>query len=463
MTELRIEKTAIEGLLVVRTPINVDNRGWFKENWQREKMVALGLPDFRPVQQNISYNQRRGAIRGIHAEPWDKFVSLASGSVFGAWVDLRPGPGFGTVVTLEMGVDVAVFVPYSVANSYQALEDVTTYSYLVDAHWSPEARSRYTYVNLFDPALGIAWPIGREESLVSDADLSHPLLADVTPMARPERGVVILGANGQLGSALRALLPGALALGRAELDVTDPAAVARFDFSQADTVINATGFTAVDDAETDGGRRRAWAVNATAVAHLAAAARQHDFTLVHVSSDYVFDGSRLEHDEDEPLSPLGVYGQSKAAGELAAMGAPRHLVVRTSWLVGNGKNFVATMATLADRGVSPSVIADTDGRLTFADDLAAAILHLVERGATGIYNFSNGGPAMSWLEIARLVFELRGRDAADVRAVTTEEYNAGRSHVAPRPPHSVFSLDRIRATGFEPPEAADSLRAYLAP
>lgn len=461
MTELRIETTAIEGLLVVRTPINVDNRGWFKENWQREKMVALGLPDFRPVQQNISYNQSRGAIRGIHAEPWDKFVSLASGSVFGAWVDLRPGPAFGTVVTLEMGVDVAVFVPYGVANSYQALEDVTTYSYLVDAHWSPEARSKYTYVNLFDPALGIQWPIGRDESLVSAADLGHPFLADVTPMARPERGIVVLGAGGQLGSALRTLLPGARALGEADLDITDAEAVSRFDFSEAETVINAAGFTAVDEAETEEGRRRAWAVNAAAVAHLAAAARHHDFTLVHVSSDYVFDGRNPEHDEDEPLSPLGVYGQSKAAGEFAAMGAPRHLIVRTSWLVGNGKNFVSTMASLADRGISPSVIADAYGRLTFAEDLAAAILHLVERGATGVFNFSNSGPVTSWHAIARRVFELRGRSGDDVRAVSTEEYNAGRAPVAPRPAHSSFALERIRATGFEPVGAEDRLTAYL--
>ena len=86
------------GLLVISLDVRSDNRGWFKENWQREKMVALGLPDFAPVQNNVSFNNRVGAARGIHAEPWDKLVSLATGRIFGAWVDLRAGDAFGRCV-----------------------------------------------------------------------------------------------------------------------------------------------------------------------------------------------------------------------------------------------------------------------------------------------------------------------------------------------------------------------------
>jgi len=119
----------------------------------------LGLPDFAPVQNNVSFNVRRGATRGIHAEPWDKMVSVATGRIFGAWVDLRAGESFGRVVTLEMGPETAVFVPRGVGNSYQTLEDATSYSYLVNDHWSPDARSSYTFVNLADPSLAIPWPI----------------------------------------------------------------------------------------------------------------------------------------------------------------------------------------------------------------------------------------------------------------------------------------------------------------
>ena len=93
---LKVLSTPIEGLLVVELEVHGDNRGWFKENWQRAKMVELGVPDFGPVQNNMSFNHTAGATRGIHAEPWDKFVSVARGRIFGAWVDLRSGPGFGT-------------------------------------------------------------------------------------------------------------------------------------------------------------------------------------------------------------------------------------------------------------------------------------------------------------------------------------------------------------------------------
>ena len=149
--QLAIRETTIPGLVLLDLPVHGDNRGWFKENWQREKMVALGLPDFGPVQNNISFNDKRGATRGIHAEPWDKFVSVATGKIFGAWVDLREGDTFGTAFTAELDPSTAIFVPRGVGNSYQTLEDNTAYVYLVNAHWSAEAQSEYTFLNLADP------------------------------------------------------------------------------------------------------------------------------------------------------------------------------------------------------------------------------------------------------------------------------------------------------------------------
>ena len=159
MTELAVHDTAIPGLLVVDLDVRGDNRGWFKENWQRAKMTALGLPDFGPVQNNVSFNAAAGVTRGIHAEPWDKLVSVATGRIFGAWVDLRPGAPSESVVTLEIGPDTAVFVPRGVGNAFQTLEDGTAYSYLVNDHWSPAAKDSYTFVNLADETLAIDWPI----------------------------------------------------------------------------------------------------------------------------------------------------------------------------------------------------------------------------------------------------------------------------------------------------------------
>ena len=181
---LAVEATPIPGFLRIDLTVHGDNRGWFKENWQREKMLALGLPDFGPVQNNISFNNEVGVTRGIHAEPWDKFVSVATGRVFGAWVDLREGPSFGSVYTCEIDPSVAVFVPRGVGNSYQTLEPNTAYTYLVNDHWSADAQ--YTFLNLADETANVPWPIALTEAILSDKDKAHPRLADVTPFPSPE-------------------------------------------------------------------------------------------------------------------------------------------------------------------------------------------------------------------------------------------------------------------------------------
>ncbi|MCU1438787.1 MAG: dTDP-4-dehydrorhamnose reductase [Naasia sp.] len=454
---LAVRGTAIPGLLVVDLPVHGDARGWFKENWQRSKMGAVGLPDFRPVQNNVSFNDKVGTTRGIHAEPWDKYVSVVSGRVFGAWVDLRAGDSFGTVFSTEIDPGTAVFVPRGVGNAFQTLEPATVYSYLVNDHWS--ATAEYTFLNLADEAAAIAWPVPLAEAELSDKDRAHPRLADVTPMG--ERKVLVLGAGGQLGRALRSALPDAEFAGRAEFDVTDAAAYAGVRWRDYGAVINAAAYTKVDAAETPDGRIAAWAANVTGVGLLAAAAAEHDLTLVTVSSDYVFDGSREVHDEDEPVSPLGVYGQTKAAGDALAATAPRHYVLRTSWVIGEGANFVRTMADLAARGVRPAVVGDQIGRLTFADDLAAGIAHLLAAQAPyGVYNLTNAGPPQSWADIARRVYELTGSDPDAVTAVSTEEYFRHRA-AAPRPLNSVLNLTKLAATGFHPRDADDALRAYL--
>lgn len=466
MTLPSLETTPIPGLVVVRLDRRDDARGFFKENWQREKMLAIGLPDFGPVQNNVSYNADRGVTRGIHTEPWDKFVSLATGRIFGAWVDMREGDTFGATFTLEMDTSVAVFVPRGVGNSYQVLEDATAYTYLVNAHWRPGIA--YPALALDDSTVAIDWPIPLSEAIISEKDQNNPGLDPST--AIPDRKTLVLGGGGQLGLALAAAFPGSEAVTRAELDVTDAAAVAAWPWHDYGVVLNAAAYTAVDAAETPEGRVAAWAANATAPATLAGLAREHGFTLVHYSSDYVYDGTApLDpgHTEDEPLAPLGVYAQTKAAGDVAVSLAPRHYVLRTSWVIGEGKNFVRTMQALAEKGVSPSVVDDQVGRLTFTDELVRATRHLLDSDAAfGTYHVSNGGPAMSWREIAQAVFERSGRSADDVSGTSTQAYADGvlaqGNPFAPRPLNSAMSLDKLRATGFEPEDAMAALDRYLA-
>jgi dTDP-4-dehydrorhamnose reductase len=457
--KLSATATPIPGMFIYDIPVHGDNRGWFKENWQREKMLELGLPDFGPVQNNISFNNEIGTTRGIHAEPWDKYVSVATGRIFGAWVDLREGASFGAVFTAELDPSKAIFVPRGVGNSFQTLEVDTAYSYLVNDHWSADAQAEYTFLNLADETAAIEWPIPLENAELSDKDRSHPRLSDVVPMS-PKK-TLILGANGQVGRALVALIPTAVSLDRSSFDVTDPMAYASFDWRAFDTVINAAAFTAVDAAETVEGRGQAWAINVSATSLLASAAIKHRLTLVHISSDYVFDGTQETHVENEAFSPLGVYGQTKAAADAIVATVPKHYIVRTSWVIGDGSNFVRTMTSLAQRGIDPAVVNDQFGRLSFSLDIAGAIVHLVT-GHTeyGTYNVSNSGPVVSWADIARDVFQLTGHDPARVRGITTEEYFAGKAF-APRPMHSALDVQRITGSGFVPRDAAAALAEYI--
>ena len=423
--DLSVAETGIEGLKVVDLAVHGDSRGWFKENWQRAKMTALGIPDLRVVQNNISYNDSRGVTRGIHAEPWDKFISVARGSVFGAWVDLREGSAtYGKVYTTVLDPSKAIYVPRGVGNSFQALEDGTAYTYLVDAHWSLELKKTYTFVNLADPELAIEWPIPLEQATVSEADLNHPMLRDVVPMA-PKR-TLVTGCNGQLGHAVRAL---AEERGVARdfdfcdidtFDMSDPDAYSKYDWSLYGTVINCGAYTAVDKAETPEGRVTAWKAN--------------------------------------------------AAGDIAVAGCPRHYIMRSSWVIGEGHNFVKTMKALSDRVADPedklkqvTVVDDQLGRLTFTRDMAEAIFHVLGTHAPyGTYDCTGAGAVKSWADIARAVFEAANGNGEKVVPVSTADYYASaEGPVAPRPVHSALDLSRLEAAGFHMPDWEEELGEYL--
>lgn len=260
---------------------------------------------------------------------------------------------------------------------------------------------------------------------------------------------LIVGVNGQLGTALKLKYPDAQAVDSVELDITNSEAIANFDWSNIDVILNAAAYTNVDGAETPEGRVLAWKVNATGVANLTRIAALHDLTLVHISSEYVFDGAQSPHTEDESLSPLGVYAQSKAAGDIASLIHNKTYLLRTSWVIGEGKNFVRTMMGLADKDISPTVVGDQIGRLTFTSTLVDAIDHLLLTDAEyGIYNVSNDGEPASWADVTRAVFEDLDRNDLTVTDTTTDKYFADKPEAAPRPLESTFDLGKIKATGL---------------
>jgi dTDP-4-dehydrorhamnose 3,5-epimerase len=181
-TQVTGHKTEIPGLLWFDVTLVGDDRGYFQEKFHKQKLVAAGLPEaFNVVQNSLALN-KKGVTRGFHAEPWDKYVSIVNGKAFVAYVDLRQGATFGTVVSLELTPEKAVFVPAGVGNSYQCLTDDLYYLYSVNQHWTPDAYEKYTFVNLGDPELGLQWPIALDEAILSEKDRNHPVLRDVKPM-----------------------------------------------------------------------------------------------------------------------------------------------------------------------------------------------------------------------------------------------------------------------------------------
>ncbi len=273
--------------------------------------------------------------------------------------------------------------------------------------------------------------------------------------------ILIIGANGQLGLALKAQYPGAQAVDSGDLDITSPEQLAAFNWADIKVILNAAAYTNVDGAETPEGRVAAWQINAVGVANLATVATKHGITLVHISSDYVFDGTQNPHTETEAFSPLSVYGQSKAAGDIAVATAPQHYLLRTTWVIGDGKNFVRIMLGLGARGIAPTVVSDQIGRLTFTSELVSVIDHLLTTTAPyGTYNATNSGEPASWADITRTIFATAGFDLT-VTDTTTTKYYQGKPGIAPRPLLSIMDLGKLAGTGYTGHDWHDDLTAYI--
>ncbi|WP_404711683.1 dTDP-4-dehydrorhamnose reductase [Sphingomonas sp. MMS24-J13] len=265
------------------------------------------------------------------------------------------------------------------------------------------------------------------------------------------RPVLVTGGSGQVGSALKRLTLDDFELvtpDRTELDLADPDAIAAMVGSRPwAAVINAAAYTAVDKAEGD--VVSAWKINALAPAAFAAASHAAGIPLIHVSTDYVFDGaSAAPYVEDDPVGPIGVYGASKEGGEQAVRTAnPHHIILRTAWVVSpDGANFIKTMLRLGADRPELRVVGDQHGCPTAAEDIARTLIVLL-RAATGdaplwgTYHFVNGGEA-TWHELAEAVFAraaTHGRPQPRVAAITTADYPTP----ARRPANSRLSTARI--------------------
>jgi dTDP-4-dehydrorhamnose 3,5-epimerase len=277
-----------------------------------------------------------------------------------------------------------------------------------------------------------------------------------------QKKILIIGSNGQLGKALQIKYPNARKADINDLDISSSESINKFNWSNIEIILNVAAYTKVDQAETDEGRRACWKINASSLQNLVRISNQIKATLVHISSDYVFDGQEKEHLETECLSPLSVYGESKAAGDLLVQMASKYYLLRTSWVIGDGNNFVRTMLSLGKKGISPSVVNDQIGRLTFTNEIVRAVDFLISNSKPyGTYNITNCGESMSWFNITKIIFDYAGFKDLNVVGITTEEYFKGKKGIAKRPFNSTLNLNKINNTGFKSTDWKTNLKSYI--
>lgn len=286
-------------------------------------------------------------------------------------------------------------------------------------------------------------------------------------MNNKQPAILITGADGQLGNELRVLAPSFpaytfLFVGKQDLDITDPAAIENYFSAHAiHYCINCAAYTAVDKAETD--RAAAFLINTEAVAILAKACKTNDAQLIHISTDYVFDGTATgPYIETDNTNPVSVYGHSKLEGEKEAMQhCPSTIIIRTAWVYSSFKNnFVKTMLRLMNERSSISVVSDQVGCPTYAADLAMAIMQIIDSRKSlenpGIYHYSNAG-ITNWYDFAIAIQKLSGIHCT-VSPITTDQYPT----TANRPAYSVLDTSKIKDVfGVTIPAWKESLESCL--
>jgi len=264
----------------------------------------------------------------------------------------------------------------------------------------------------------------------------------------------VTGAGGQLGRAIAELRPDSILLAREDLDVTDAGAAAEIVGKHGPAVVvHAAAWTAVDRAEAE--PDRAWAVNVGGTEAVARAAASVGALLVYPSTDYVFSGDAARpYREDDATKPRSVYGRTKLEGEGAARTCPRHLIVRTSWVFGDGENFVRAIVERGRQGGTIEVVGDQVGRPTYALDLARGLLDLVDGGHVSTFHLAGGGEACSRADLADVAFDAAHRAGLleakpQVMRVTTDAWAKGRpGSVATRPRYSVLDCSRAESIGI---------------
>lgn len=433
----------IPGLRLIEYKSFSDTRGSFAEVWNEADFEAVNLPFLNPKQANVAVSEKKGVTRGLHAEPWDKLIWVTKGKVFCVWLDLREGNSYGRTETKVIEPGTAVWIPKGVANGYQTIEDETIYNYLTNGIWKPE--TNYISVNLRSLE-GVEWPVPLDRGTVSEKDLASPM-----QMPAFELKKIVFGSDGRIGKALSKRFTNAIQITGKEIrESTRDQLLARVP--QGSLVINCVGMTRVDDAETPEGFSEALESNNTWVSIIAEISNQTNSSLLHFSSDYVFDGANPQpYTEMDSLNPISRYGISKALGDYAAMMAHKHYILRFSWLLTEDNlDFVNKIRARLFKKQATKVVDDQIGIPTFTKDVVDAVEFICQHSISpGVYNLNASGHTTSWYGIAREIASFYETDDNLVQPISGSEYFSNREFFASRPANSALDTNKLAALGFE--------------
>lgn len=286
-----------------------------------------------------------------------------------------------------------------------------------------------------------------------------------------KKRILVTGGYGQLGTALKEVLSGEeiLLTDTDTMDITNPFQIETvFADARPEFLVHGAAYTDVDGCEEN--PELAEKVNAKGTANLAEACKKYNCAMIYISTDYSFDGkSREPYKENAATNPQSIYGKTKLSGERATETVPEHYILRTSWVYGEGKNFVRTMLALSEKMDEIKIVSDQFGRPTWAQDLAKATRDVIKKKPKiGLYNVTGDGPIISWADFAKKIFEIAGTlrlhsGQTKVIPITTEEYLSDKKDkkIAPRPAYSALDLSKSKKNGIYLGKWEDSLQIYL--
>jgi dTDP-4-dehydrorhamnose reductase/dTDP-4-dehydrorhamnose 3,5-epimerase len=458
---MKVTKTKFKGLLVIETDVYGDNRGWFTENYTKNKFVKNGI-DIDFVQDNQSYSAQKGTLRGIHFQTnpksQNKLIRCTRGTIVDTVVDLRKGSDtYKQWFSIELSAEnkKQLCMPKGFGHAFLTITDDVEVQYKVDEYYSKENDRS---IRFDDPEIEVKW--GIDNPILSEKDSNAPFLKD-SDVAFSIK-VLVTGVKGQLGydvlKKLNELGIENLGVGRDDFDIINKKQTEEFIVNyRPDVVVHCAAYTDVDKAEED--KEKCYAVNVEGTRNIAEVCKGIDAKMVYISTDYVFDGEGQEpHLEDKDTDSVNYYGYSKEQGENAVRELiEKHFIIRTSWIYGkNGNNFVKTMVKLAQSRDELNVINDQIGAPTYTPDLAALICDMLKTIKYGTYHGVNEDYC-SWYDFAIKIFKKAGIEMK-VNPIPTSEYPTK----AKRPLNSRLSKRNLDENGFNRlPKWEDALERYF--